>query len=176
MTCSSMTKQLNGWNLTDCSGHPNVWYVLDSIPAWAEAETDDVPFSLTAGMIPPDQASPVVGMAGTGLGRLTHHAPSRRRPLGLTPGGPSTTTAAGLKQEPAALTPGLGISPGLGPAGAGAAGGPGMASQMRQAVVLDCRSRPAATAGRGTSGCDELAGHRPCAARRSCCPGEQEPR
>src|ERR1700683_3528058 len=47
-------------------------------------QTDGVPFILTAGMIPPDQASPVVGMAGMRPGRLRRDAPSRRRPLRLT--------------------------------------------------------------------------------------------
>jgi hypothetical protein len=41
---------------------------------------------------------------------------------------------------------------------------PWPARQMSQAVVLDDRSRHAATADRCTSGYDELAGHRPCAA------------
>ena len=38
------------------------------IPARADTETDVASFILTAGMIPLDQASPAVGMAGTRLG------------------------------------------------------------------------------------------------------------
>lgn len=32
MTCTPMTKQSNGRSLTDCSGDPNVWYMLAQIP------------------------------------------------------------------------------------------------------------------------------------------------
>ena len=38
------------------------------IPAPARAETDIVSFIPTAGMIPPDQAGPAVGIAGTTAG------------------------------------------------------------------------------------------------------------
>jgi hypothetical protein len=62
MTCSPVTKQLNGWNLSYRSSHPNVWYVL-VIPACA-GPNHHHSFIPTAGMIPPGQASPAVGMAG----------------------------------------------------------------------------------------------------------------
>ena len=40
------------------------------IPSSVRSETDNVPFILTTGMIPPDRPSPAVGMAGTRHGCL----------------------------------------------------------------------------------------------------------
>ena len=57
-----------------------------SIPACTENKTKEVPFILTAGMIPPDQASPVVGMAGTGPGLADPPCQLRAAGARLTPG------------------------------------------------------------------------------------------
>lgn len=119
-------------------------------------------------MIPLDQASPAVGMAGIRLGLTDAPRPSRRWPLGLTPvGAINEYRAAGVRQESGRF--GGGCWPGrhargFGPTGEGATGGTGLARQMARAVVLDDSSRHAATTDRCTSGYDELAGHRPCTA------------
>src|SRR5271163_8318 len=106
------------------------------IPARADTETDVASFILTAGMIPLDQASPVVGMAGTGLGPTDAPRPvatvatraHTRRGHPRLPG--RWREAAG---QPAwrwllAWVP----SSGFGPTGEGATGGTGLARQMPQ--------------------------------------------
>ena len=111
------------------------------IPARADTETDVASFILTAGMIPLDQASPVVGMAGTGLGPTDAPRPvatvatraHTRRGHPRLPGRWREAAVRPAWRWLLAWAP----SSGFEPTGEGATGGTGLARQMARAVVLE---------------------------------------
>lgn len=65
MTCTPMTKQLDGQAITDCPGDPNIWYILSSIPPSKSTKPSQASYIPMVRMSLLNLASPMVGMAGT---------------------------------------------------------------------------------------------------------------
>ena len=136
-----------------------------------------MPFILTTGLIPPDQASPVVGMAGTGSGladppcqlRQQTPGPHLVAPSVATADAPGSHLAAPSRWYSGRLARGSGpaaplavtADSGSGTVGQGTPRRPGLRRRILQTIVLDDGSRHADTTHRPTLSGDELAAHRP---------------
>ena len=83
MTCTPMTKHSNGQAITDRPGDPNIWYISAGYPYPKAIKPSHVAYIPTTRMIPLDQVSPVVGMAGIDAGpRVSRRPPGCPRPAG----------------------------------------------------------------------------------------------
>jgi len=89
-----MTKQPDSQALTDRPGDPNIWYMWAEYPTLKASKPSQMAYIPIARMIPPDLASPVIGMAGICEPSRWNGVPTRPRGLrspdirGSAPGQP----------------------------------------------------------------------------------------